>query len=76
MRNEDFITGRFDTTFLAGFEPRLNSMITMYEKVAAVVAALEKTKNPRSWHGDHQIRHSRWRNAARTQATYGYDPTR
>ena len=76
MSDEDFIDGRFDTTFLADFEPRLNSMIARYEKLAAVVAAVEKTKNPRIWQAGHPVGHSRWRIAARTHATSGHYPTR
>ena len=47
LRDENFINGRFDTTFLADPEARLSSMIARYEKLAAVVAAVEKTKKPR-----------------------------
>ena len=70
MHDERFLQGDFDTTFLNGFMPRLNSTLVMYEKVAAVVAAVEKA-TPRTRHTDRQPPSSRWRTAARTRLTPG-----
>ena len=70
MRDENFLHGNFDTTFLNDFVPRLNSTISSYERVAAIIAAVQKSKNPRTWENDHRIGRSRWRNAART-GNYG-----
>ena len=66
MRDPDFVKGDFDTTFLNSFIPRLNSTITSYEKLAAVVAAVEKAKGPRSWQASPRGSHSKWRHAGRT----------
>jgi acetyl-CoA carboxylase biotin carboxylase subunit len=71
MKDEDFIHGNFDTTFLNSFIPRLTFTISAYEKFAAVIAAVEKTKNPTNWQAHHHVRHSRWRSTARTQYVSG-----
>ena len=68
MRDERFVQGDFDTTFLSGFMPRLNSALARYEKLVAVVAAVEKA-TPRSWVTNQQFKPSRWRAAARTRST-------
>jgi acetyl-CoA carboxylase biotin carboxylase subunit len=71
MRDDDFVHGSFDTTFLNGFVPRLTSTIASYERLAAVVAAVEKARSPRTWQADQRGRHSRWRNLARTHSFTG-----
>jgi acetyl-CoA carboxylase biotin carboxylase subunit len=68
MRDENFIRGVFDTTYLSEILPRLKSSISEFEKIAAVVAAVERAKAPSSrqlkrTHGSS----SRWRTVARTQ---------
>ena len=68
MRDEHFVKGDFDTTFLNNFMPRLNSRITTYEKLAAVVAAVEKCESPKMWRTGQRAKESRWRAAARTQS--------
>ena len=70
MQDERFVEGDFDTTFLNGFMPRLNSTLAMYEKLAAVVAAVEKASS-RTLHTDRQPQRSRWRTAARTRSVTG-----
>jgi len=70
MSDEDFVKGDFDTTFLDDFAPRLNSRIVAYEKLAAVVAAVEKCRNPTAWRTG-STKQSRWRTAARTQSIIG-----
>jgi acetyl-CoA carboxylase biotin carboxylase subunit len=71
MRDDDFVRGNFSTTFLDGFAPRLTSTIASYERLAAVVAAVEKAKSPRTWQANQGVRHSRWRNVARTHSFTG-----
>jgi len=66
MRDDNFVKGDFDTTFLNGFARHLNSRITAYEKLAAVVAAAEKVRSPNRWRAEHALSQSRWRTAART----------
>ena len=66
MRDDDFVHGNFDTTFLNGFVPRLTSTLAAYERLAAIVAAVEKARSPRTWEANQSVRHSRWRNVART----------
>jgi acetyl-CoA carboxylase biotin carboxylase subunit len=61
MRDERFLNGRFDTTFLNDFLPRLDAKITEHAKYAAVVAAVEKAKNPRPWSAGRSLRRSGWR---------------
>jgi acetyl-CoA carboxylase, biotin carboxylase subunit len=68
MRDKNFLAGDFDTTYLNDFVPRLNSKITMYEKVAAVVAAVQKVNSPQTWKSDRRVKHSKWRDAAREQS--------
>ena len=70
MRDERFVRGDFDTTFLNGFMPRLKSALAMYEKLAAVVAAVEKA-SPRTWRTEQQFKQSKWRTAARTRSITG-----
>ena len=67
MRDENFVNGNFDTTFLNGFMPRLNSRIDTYERLAAIVAAIERSRSPKTWQDSHRLKGSRWRAAARTQ---------
>jgi len=67
MYDNDFVLGNFDTTFLDSFVPRLNSTITKYERIAAAVAAIEKSRGLRPW--QHGMRPSRWRTLARSHAT-------
>jgi acetyl-CoA carboxylase biotin carboxylase subunit len=71
MRDDDFVHGNFDTTFLDTFVPRLSSTITSYERLAAVAAAVEKSRSPRTWQTNQGGRQSRWRNAARTHPIMG-----
>jgi acetyl-CoA carboxylase biotin carboxylase subunit len=68
MRDENFVKGSFDTTFLSSFLPQLNSRIATYAKFAAVVAAVEKVRAPKAWGTEQYPRHSRWRAAARAQS--------
>jgi acetyl-CoA carboxylase biotin carboxylase subunit len=72
MRDERFVQGQFDTTYLNTILPRLQSTINEFEKIAAVVAAVEKTNKP----PNHHLKKahgptSRWRAVARTQLTSG-----
>jgi acetyl-CoA carboxylase biotin carboxylase subunit len=71
MQDNNFVQGNFDTTYLNDFVPRLNSRIATYEKLAAIVAAVEKAKSPRNWQANHHGRHSRWRTFARTHTVTG-----
>jgi len=72
MRDAGFVRGDFDTTFLDGFMPRLNSRIAAYAKFAAVVAAIEKARSPPKTLGTGQHRRqSNWRTAARARAMTG-----
>ena len=71
MHHEDFVKGNFDTTFLDGFAPRLNSRIAEYEKLAAVVAAVEKARASKTWQTGQNPKVSKWRNAARTRSITG-----
>jgi len=66
MQDEDFVRGQFDTTFLDDFLPRLDSTIAGYERLAAVIAAVEKARSPPTWL-DKAEGQSRWRAAARAQ---------
>lgn len=68
MHDPNFVKGDFDTTFLNSFIPRLNSRIERYEKLAAVVAAVEKTRSPGAWRTEETQKQSRWRTAARTRS--------
>jgi len=67
MRDERFVQGKFDTTYLNEMLPRLMSTIYEFERIAAVVAAVQKTRNPSNHHlmKGHMLV-SRWRAAART----------
>jgi len=71
MRDDSFVSGDFDTTFLDGFVPHLNSRIATYAKLAAVVAAVEKARSPKSWGIERHRKQSTWRAAARTRAITG-----
>ena len=71
MDDEDFVHGNFDTTFLNGFVSKLDSTIANYEKFAAVVAAVEKAKNPTNLHIREHGAPSRWRTAARAAHVSG-----
>ena len=66
MRDECFIQGEFDTTYLNGILPHLNSSIDEMEKMAAVVGAVERSKASASKHSNTHKSSSRWRTAART----------
>jgi len=68
MHDDNFVKGDFDTTYLNGFAPRLNSRIASYEKLAAVVAAVEKTRSPMAWRTEPHPKQSRWRTASRTES--------
>ena len=72
MRDERFIRGDFDTTYLSEILPRLKSTINEFEKIAAVVAAVEKINAPGN-RGPRREREpsSRWRTMARTQQMLG-----
>ena len=72
MRDERFIRGEFDTTYLNEILPHLKSSIREFERIAAVVAAVERMKNPANHHikRGHGLT-SRWRTAARTQLMTG-----
>ena len=71
MRDEGFIRGDFDTTYLNKVLPTLKSSINEFEKIAAVVAAVEKAKtssiHPKCMRGPS----SRWRTVARTHLMTG-----
>jgi acetyl-CoA carboxylase biotin carboxylase subunit len=67
MRDQNFARGEFDTTFLDNFVPRLNSTFTNYERLAVVIAAVEKARSARGWHDSERVSPSRWRAAARAQ---------
>jgi acetyl-CoA carboxylase biotin carboxylase subunit len=67
MRDETFVRGNFDTTYLNEFLPRLDEKILEYEKYAAVVAAAGKAKAPSTRNGEATTKPSRWRTMARTQ---------
>jgi acetyl/propionyl-CoA carboxylase alpha subunit len=67
MRDETFVRGNFDTTYLNEFLPRLDEKILEYEKFAAVVAAAGRAKAPSTRNGEATIRPSRWRTMARTE---------
>ena len=67
MRDETFVRGNFDTTYLNEFLPRLDEKILEYEKFAAVVAAAWRAKAPSTRNGEATIRPSRWRTMARTE---------
>jgi acetyl-CoA carboxylase biotin carboxylase subunit len=71
MHDENFVRGSFDTTFLNDFMPRLDSRMATYEKLAAVVAAVEKEHSPRALRSEPQPRHSRWKAAAREASMRG-----
>ncbi len=71
MRDEMFERGKFDTTYLSEFLPRLKSTILQHERFAAVVAAVRKSKAPSERNGMKVIRPSRWRTAARTEFMAG-----
>ena len=71
MHDEQFVNGKFDTTFLDEFEPRLNSMLNRYEKFAAVAAAVEKSRSQQILDHTRHNRHSRWRNVARAHLVSG-----
>ena len=71
MRDETFVRGNFDTTYLNEFLPRLNETILQYEKFAAVVAAVAKAKAPSTRNGEKTIKPSGWRTKARTQLMAG-----
>lgn len=68
MRDDRFVHGDFDTTYLNELLPRMNSNLLDLEKFAAVVAAAGRLKNPpRATTADTGKETSRWRMAARTQ---------
>lgn len=71
MRDEMFVRGNFDTTYLNQFLPRLNSTILHYEKFAAAVAAVGRVKSPSKRNGMNTAKPSRWRATARTQIMAG-----
>lgn len=71
MRDESFVRGDFDTTYLNEFLPRMNSTILQYEKFAAAVAAVGKMRSPSRRNGMTTAKPSRWRTTARTQLMAG-----
>ena len=71
MRDETFVRGDFDTTYLNEFLPRLDETILQYEKFAAVVAAAGKAKAPSRRNGEETVKPSTWRTTARTQLMRG-----
>jgi acetyl-CoA carboxylase biotin carboxylase subunit len=71
MRDEAFVSGNFDTTYLNEFLPRLNETILHYERFAAVVAAAGKAKTPSTRNDKDTIKPSRWRTTARSELMAG-----
>jgi acetyl-CoA carboxylase biotin carboxylase subunit len=71
MRDEAFVRGNFDTTYLNEFLPRLNETILQYERFAAVVAAAGKAKTPSTRSDKETIKPSRWRTTARSELMAG-----
>jgi acetyl-CoA carboxylase biotin carboxylase subunit len=70
-RDESFVRGNFDTTYLNGFVPRLNTTILKYEKFAAVVAAAVKVKAPSTRNREQTNKLSPWRTRARNELMAG-----
>jgi acetyl-CoA carboxylase biotin carboxylase subunit len=71
MRDESFVRGNFDTTYLNGFLPRLDTTILQYEKFASVVAAAGKAKAPSTRNQEITNKPSRWRTRARNELMAG-----
>ncbi|MGP8068935.1 MAG: acetyl/propionyl/methylcrotonyl-CoA carboxylase subunit alpha [Candidatus Bathyarchaeia archaeon] len=71
MRDEAFVRGNFDTTYLNEFLPHLNETILQYEKLASVVAAAGRAKAPSTRNGKESIKPSRWRMTARDELMAG-----
>ena len=67
MRDETFVSGNFDTTYLNEFLPRLDENILQYEKLAAIAAAAVRAKAPSTRNVVPTTKPSRWRTMARTQ---------
>ncbi len=74
MRDDRFIQGDFDTTYLNEILPRMNQNLLELEKFAAVAAAACRLKNPVRTATDNLAGEpSRWRMAARTQSMVGHN---
>ncbi len=68
MQDRQFLEGRFDTTYLDEFLPRLNERLLLLEKLAAAVAGATKLLRPTVTRPNMTIaEQSRWRACARTQ---------
>jgi acetyl/propionyl-CoA carboxylase alpha subunit len=65
VRDDRFIRGEFDTTYLNEIVPHVNSEIMRLEKAAAIVAAAGKFRNPTRMISHHRGEPSNWRTAAR-----------
>ncbi len=73
MRDDRFIQGAFDTTYLNELLPRMNSNLMDLERYAAVVAAASRLKSPpRTTTDDTGKETSRWRRSARTDLMTGH----
>jgi acetyl-CoA carboxylase biotin carboxylase subunit len=72
MRDDRFIQGDFDTTYLNEILPRVTITLLNLEKFAAVVAAANKLRNPPRPTSSLQERPLKWRMAARTQHMTGH----
>ena len=72
MRDERFVRGEFDTTYLSEILPRLKSAIDEFEKIAALVAAVETVSAPSNRRpGREREPTTRWRTMARAQHMSG-----
>jgi acetyl-CoA carboxylase biotin carboxylase subunit len=75
MRDEGFIQGDFDTTYLNEMLPPMNSTLLDLEKFAAVVAATSRLRNPRRTTTAAATNEtSKWRTAARNQLMTAHKP--
>jgi acetyl-CoA carboxylase biotin carboxylase subunit len=68
MHDGDFVRGNFNTTFLDEFTSRLEAKLSEYEKFAAVVAAVQRAKNPRTWVANPRSKRSGWRAGTRARS--------
>ncbi len=67
MRDEGFVAGAFDTTYLNGVLPRMNANFLTLEKFAAVAASTSRIRNPPTTIEHRNGGTLRWRMAARAE---------
>ncbi len=67
MRDEGFIQGNFNTTYLNTILPQMNSNLLRLERYAVAAAATSRLRNSTPTTAHRMGETSRWRMSARTQ---------